>query len=224
MKFIEVITLGTLLLSSSAMADSAVSVRAEAGLAGYGGAIMYQVSPSVSLAVGYNGGETNWKDNVSINNINYNLDMNNNMTYLNAMVYPWGVSDHTWLRSIYTTVGIGYVDNQYDLQRYFQAGEKRPPVMNKFFPKNVSVDVRGYMDYENSIAPYVGLGISPQFNDRWGMFAEIGTYYMGNAYVHLTHINNHYVNDMAVKTDYKVDDEMVFVWYPVAKLGLTYRF
>lgn len=226
MKLINAITLMGLLslLGNSAMAESPFSIRTEAGLSGYGGAVMYQVTPNVSLALGYNGGKLNWKDSVRIDNIDYNLDMNNDMTYLNAMIYPWGASDGTWLKSLYTTVGIGYVGNEYDLHRHFKPGDKRPPIINKYVPKNFSVDVKGYMDYPSTISPYIGFGLAPQINEHWGVFAEVGTYYMGNASIHLTHINNYYVNDLAVKTDYKLDDEVIFTWYPVAKIGLTYTF
>lgn len=226
MKSINFIALmgGVLLTGNYALAESQFSVRAEAGLSGYGGAFLYQVNPNISLALGYNGGKINWKDSVRINNIDYDLDMHNDMAYLNAIVYPWGMSDHTWLGSIYTTVGIGYLNNEYDLHRYFAPGEKRPAKINKYISKNVAVDVKGYLDYPTTIAPYIGFGLSPQINDRWGIFAEVGTYYTGSAYAHVTHLNDQYVGNLKIKTDYKLDNETIFTWYPIAKLGVVYRF
>lgn len=215
---------GILAITTSTFAENSFSVRAEGGLTGYGGAVLYEVNPYVSLALGYNGGQVNWKDNIKINNIDYNLKMNNDTSYLNALIRPWGTSNSLWARSFYTAVGLGYIGDNYDVDRYFAAGEKRPSQLNKFVPKSVAVDTKGYLDYSSTISPYLGLGISPQINKNWSVFAEIGAYYTGDAQIHITEINGVNVHDLSQRTDYQLDDEEIFRWHPVAKLGLVYSF
>ena len=68
---------------------SPVSVRAEVGTTGYGGAISYRVNPYVGLSLGYNGGDISWSDELKIDGTKYDMDMDNNNTYLNAEIYPW---------------------------------------------------------------------------------------------------------------------------------------
>lgn len=215
---------GILAITTSTFAENPFSIRAEGGLTGYGGAVLYEVNPYVSLALGYNGGQVNWKNNIKINNIDYNLKMNNDTSYLNALIHPWGTSNSLWARSFYTAVGIGYIGDNYDVERYFAAGEKRPSQLNKFVPKSVAVDTKGYLDYSSTISPYLGLGISPQINKNWGVFAEIGAYYTGDAQIHITEINGVNVQNLSQRTDYQLDDEEIFRWHPVAKLGLVYSF
>ena len=43
-----------------------VSVRAEVGTTGYGGAISYRVNPYVGVTLGYNGGDISWSDDLKI--------------------------------------------------------------------------------------------------------------------------------------------------------------
>ncbi|OTG83183.1 hypothetical protein B9T31_13920 [Acinetobacter sp. ANC 4558] len=226
MRLIKAISLLGLTLSfgAQAMAENPFSVRVEGGLTGYGGAVLYEVNPYVSLALGYNGGRVNWRDNIKINKIKYDLDMDNNTTFANVIIRPWGNNNNTWISSFYTIAGIAYIGDNYKLHRYFKPGEKRPSQINKYVPKNVGIEASGYLDYGSNLSPYVGLGISPKFNKNWGAFFEIGTSYTGEAEVHLTHVNGRNVGSIGVKTDYRLDNETIFKWHPVAKLGITYSF
>ena len=67
-------------VAGSAMADTAVvkdgyafdrnqliptGVRAEVGTTGYGGALLWTANPYVGLALGYNGGDISWSDDLS---------------------------------------------------------------------------------------------------------------------------------------------------------------
>ena len=46
-------------------------VRAEVGTTGYGGALLWTANPYVGLALGYNGGDISWSDDLSINGSKY---------------------------------------------------------------------------------------------------------------------------------------------------------
>ncbi|WOE31900.1 MULTISPECIES: hypothetical protein [unclassified Acinetobacter] len=214
----------TSFLSTITSAEQLFSIRAEGGLTGYGGAVLYQVNPYVQLALGYNQGKVNWRNHITINNIRYDLDMNNDTPYLNALVYPWAKSHHTWLNSIYAAIGVGYIGDNYDVSRNFKIGDKIPNNFHQLPIINGTVKVEGNVDYSSNISPYMGIGISPKLNNQWRIFAEAGVYYTGDADVHLTHVNGIYVGSIGQKTDYKLDDAEMYRWHPVAKLGLIYTF
>jgi hypothetical protein len=226
MKSILLICVTNLLTVSStlAYAETTFSIRAEGGLSGYGGALLFQTSPYLSFALGYNGGKVNWKDNIKINGINYDIDMNNNRAYLNATLRPWTYHEQSWLRAFHTTLGIGYIGDNYDIHQNFKIGEVRPSQLNRFIPKNVEIDAKGSLDYGNPIAPYLGIGLSPKFTSTWSGFFEIGVYYTGSPTVRLTHLNNHEVKADSKFTHYKLDDSTFFKWHPVAKAGIAYSF
>ena len=45
------------------------SVRAEVGTTGYGGALLWTANPYVGLALGYNGGDISWSDDVEVDDV-----------------------------------------------------------------------------------------------------------------------------------------------------------
>ncbi|WP_299151750.1 ornithine uptake porin CarO [uncultured Acinetobacter sp.] len=203
------------------------SVRAEVGTTGYGGALSWSVNPYVGVTLGYNGGDISWSDDLSINGTKYDLDMDNNLTYLNAEIRPWA----NW---IYMAAGVGYIDNDYGLER-------RPGTNASFtvdgsrFANTTGGDVRinGDLSYKNNLAPYVGIGFSPAITNRWGVFGEVGAYYNGNPTVNLN------ANQAALglvgddgrtlgqaldAEEREIRNDNEYEWLPVAKLGVSFRF
>ena len=205
------------------------AVRAEVGTTGIGGAISWNANPYVGVTLGYNGGDISWSDDLSINGNEYDLDMDNNLTYLNAEIRPWA----NWF---YMAAGVAYIDNEYKLER-------RPGTNASFtvdgsrFTNATGADVRinGDLSYKNNIAPYVGIGFSPAITNRWGIFGEIGAYYNGNPTVSLR------ANPEALATvgagddgrslaraledeEREIRNDNEYEWLPVAKLGVSFRF
>ncbi|MGV2482198.1 UNVERIFIED_CONTAM: hypothetical protein IGO34_35965, partial [Salmonella enterica subsp. enterica serovar Weltevreden] len=79
------------------------------GTTGYGGALLWTANPYVGLALGYNGGDISWSDDLSINGTKYDMDMDNKLAYLNAEIRPWGESTNRWAQGMYVAAGVGYV-------------------------------------------------------------------------------------------------------------------
>lgn len=251
-------TLHTILAASvlaaaagSAMADTAVvkdgyafdrnqliptGVRAEVGTTGYGGALLWTANPYVGLALGYNGGDISWSDDLSINGTKYDMDMDNNLTYLNAEIRPWGASPSKWAQGVYVAAGVAYIDNDYSLER-------RPGTNASFTvdgarfsnPTGADVRINGDLSYKNNIAPYVGIGFSPAITNRWGVFGEIGAYYNGNPTVDLTANPEAYAAVGRAKDGRSLEQALAderdalrndnkYEWLPVAKLGVSFRF
>ena len=96
--------------------------RLEVGTTGYGGALLWTANPYVGLALGYNGGDISWSDDLKINGSKYDLDMDNKLAYLNAEIRPWGASQNVWAQGLYVATGVGYVDNEYGLERRISQG------------------------------------------------------------------------------------------------------
>jgi len=205
------------------------SVRAEVGTTGYGGAISWSANPYVGVTLGYNGGDISWSDDLSINGSDYDLDMDNNLTYLNAEIRPWA----NWF---YMAAGVGYIDNDYGLERRpgtnasFTVGGER-------FSNPTGADVRisGDLSYKNNIAPYVGIGFSPAITNRWGVFGEIGAYYNGNPTANLTAnpealiavgpgSEGNSLEDALAQEERDIRNDNKYEWLPVAKLGVSFRF
>jgi hypothetical protein len=249
MKTLSTILAATVLtaIAGTAMADDAVvqdgyafdrnqliptGVRAEVGTTGYGGALLWTANPYVGLALGYNGGEISWTDDVSVNGTKYDLDMDNKLAYLNAEIRPWGASENRWAQALYMAAGVGYLDNQYDLQKRIGNGETLS-IDGKNYQLAVpgqEGNVRGKMSYENDIAPYLGLGFAPKINKNWGVFGEVGAYYTGNPDVKLTQNNLVPVagntvsaQDAVDKEAYEIANDDKFAWLPVAKVGVSYH-
>ena len=209
-----------------------VSVRAEVGTTGYGGAISYRVNPYVGVTLGYNGGDISWSDDLKIDGTKYDMDMDNNNTYLNAEIYPWGANENAFARALYVAAGVAYIDNDYDLQKRTSAGRTLSINNNDYqvVDANQEGGVNGKMSYKNDIAPYLGLGWAPKINKNWGVFGEVGAYYTGNPSVKLTQYNLDPVTGNPTSAQDAVDNEArqianddKYQWMPVGKVGVSYH-
>ena len=202
------------------------SVRAEVGTTGYGGAISWSANPYVGVTLGYNGGDISWSDDISVNGTKYDLDMDNNLTYLNAEIRPWA----NWF---YMAAGVGYIDNDYGLEGRTGADGTITVDGNRYQTVGGTTGrVTGDLSYKNNIAPYVGIGFSPAITNRWGVFGEIGAYYNGNPTVNLTSTSNFTPLDPSApdidtalrNEEREIRNDNKYEWLPVAKLGVSFRF
>lgn len=231
--------------AGSAMADTAVvqdgyafdrnqliptGVRAEVGTTGYGGALLWTANPYVGLALGYNGGDISWSDDLSINGSKYDMDMDNNNVYLNAELRPWGASENRWAQGVYVAAGVAYLDNDYKLDRRVGGATNFSVGKTDFQSGAEGVHINGELQYENDIAPYLGLGFAPKINNNWGVFGEVGAYYTGNPTVSLNRVSGSATNNNGVALDTALEREEADIrndneheWMPVAKLGVSYH-
>ena len=221
-------------IAGTAMADDAVvqdgyafdrnqllptGVRAEVGTTGYGGALLWTANPYVGLALGYNGGDISWSDDLSVDGVKYDVDMDNKLAYLNAEIRPWGASENRWAQAFYMAAGVGYLDNEYELNSRTGSGTIEIDGNETNF-----TSVNGKVSYDNDIAPYLGLGFAPKINKNWGVFGEVGAYYAGNPQATLTGVSTNPADQLLLddhERNIEQDDE--YEWLPVAKLGVSYH-
>lgn len=204
--------------------------RLEVGTTGYGGALLWTANPYVGLALGYNGGDISWSDDLKINGSKYDLDMDNKLAYLNAEIRPWGASQNVWAQGLYVAAGVGYVDNEYGLKRNVSAGRNFTVNNTDFQAGANGVSIEGQMNYDNQFAPYVGFGFAPKINKNFGVFGEVGAYYTGNPSANLqrvsgsatSNIDKDLDQELANETNKLVNDDK-YKWMPVGKVGVSYH-
>lgn len=200
------------------------SVRAEVGTLGYGGAVSYNVTPKVGLTLGYNGGNVSWSDGANLHGVDYDMDMKNNNIYLNAELRPFA-------NAFYVAAGVGYIDAEYNVKETLTNTNDTIEINGQnFHAAGGSGSFTGKLNYDNTIAPYLGLGFSPATTSRFGMFGEVGVYYAGNPTANLTATGLTAVGGgtdgqtAADAEENKLNNSGRYEWLPVAKLGVTYRF
>ena len=236
MKVLRVlVTAAALTAAGAAMADASVikepfafdkqqlipaSVRAEVGTTGYGGAVTWNANPYVGLSLGYNGGDISWSDDLSVDGVKYDMDMDNNLTYLNAEIRPWGASSNMWANSLYVAAGVGIVDTEYTLKSKAGSGNIKVDGKTTSFD-SLTADVT----YDNDIAPYVGFGFSPKITKNIGVFGEVGAYYTGNPKANLRAVGGS-PEDRALLADHQknIENDDKYEWLPVGKVGVSYTF
>ena len=221
-------------IAGTAMADDAVvqdgyafdrnqllptGVRAEVGTTGYGGALLWTANPYVGLALGYNGGDISWSDDLSVDGVKYDVDMDNKLAYLNAEIRPWGASENRWAQAVYMAAGVGYLDNEYELTSRTGSGTIEIDDNPTSF-----TSVNGKVSYDNDIAPYLGLGFAPKINKNWGVFGEVGAYYAGNPKATLTGVGGTVGDDLLLQEhERNIEQDDEYEWLPVGKVGLSYH-
>ncbi|MFW2080334.1 ornithine uptake porin CarO [Acinetobacter guillouiae] len=208
--------------------------RLEVGTTGYGGALLWTANPYVGLALGYNGGDISWSDDIKVNGTKYDWDQDNKTAYLNAEIRPWGASQNVWAQGLYVAAGVGYIDNEYGLKGKVSGQDTIKINGDTYVSNNGTASVTGKMSYDNQFAPYVGFGFAPKINKNFGVFGEVGAYYTGNPSAQLVASNNlspirpdlaEYANaqDAADADARKIQNDDKYKWLPVGKVGVSYH-
>ena len=248
MKVLKLLAVTTALsVSGFAMADTQVvrtgnvfeanqliptGVRAEVGTTGYGGALLWTANPYVGLALGYNGGDISWSDDLSIDGTKYDLDMDNSLAYLNAEIRPWGASQNPWAQGLYMAAGVAYIDNEYDVTKRLNNTNDVVKIDGKNYnaPSGQGF-IDGKMSYKNDFAPYVGFGFAPKINKNFGVFGEVGAYYTGNPSANIDAVGlaavgstNTATGDLAASDlERKIESKDKYEWLPVGKVGVSFH-
>ena len=94
-------------------------------------------------------------------------------------------------------------------------------------------EVNGDMDF-NKVAPYLGIGFgnAAAKNKGWGFMADLGVMFQGKPNVTLTNSNctadptvcSRLANDLAAENEELRREAEDFRYYPVVRVGISYRF
>lgn len=210
------------------------AVSVELGTLGYGANVAWSANKTTEVVAGYTGMHfdvsTNINDNDSI--INWTkvlgkeyadvkgklvVDVNFKNPYLGVNMRPFSNA---------FTVGTGVIFQNNTLKATLT------PEVGKFNINGKVYDVKDEVVVQSKsgrdLAPYVAVGFKPNSNKRFGMFGELGAVYTGkwDTTVHVSEgatvtggSVSDFVNDLA---DSIGKDSLE--WYPIVKVGATYRF
>ncbi|WP_367106949.1 hypothetical protein [uncultured Psychrobacter sp.] len=219
---------GTKTLFNTAINPAAVS--AEIGTLGYGANVAWSINETTELQAGWAGGDvSDLKDNFDVDDIEYDIDdADFSNPYIGVQLRPAA----NWF-----TVGAGIIvpDNDFEVTAKAEGPNFR--IDNIDYASEDVGTLSGTMEHRNELAPYATIGFRPNISDNWGVFGEIGAAYMGRTDATVRSSNPD--NDVAVtggdgnsvtgaevarRAEQELEDKDWLEWFPIVKLGATYRF
>ncbi|HAM61099.1 MAG TPA: hypothetical protein DCP60_04595 [Psychrobacter sp.] len=230
-------TTGAVVGTTKTLFNTAINpaaVSAEIGTLGYGANIAWSMNETTELQAGWAGGDvSDIKDDFDVDDVEYEIkDADFSNPYLGVQMRPAA----NWF-----TVGAGIIvpDNDIDVEARGTG--------NFFEINDISYNtsevgtLAGSVEHRNDLAPYLTIGFRPNISDRWGVFGEVGAAYMGktDATVRAVGNGNDDVNftaengtvngtvsrdEVARRAERELEDKDWLEWFPIVKLGATYRF
>jgi hypothetical protein len=200
--------------------DARAAISADGGTLGLGGSLWLTINESFTFAVGYNG--FSYDQDVSTSDVNFDgqLRLSNVPVLLN-----W----HPFKGTFRLAAGVVFSDNKVEVTG-------RPNANTTFTINGVNYtaaqvgSLTGTGKYENSTAPYAGLGWSKSPKGKgFGVFADLGVMFAGSPKVSLK-ASGPISSDPTFQANLarenkKANDEIAFAnVYPVIRLGFMYRF
>lgn len=200
--------------------DARAAISADGGTLGLGGSLWLTLNESFTLAAGYNG--FSYDQDVSTSDVNFDgkLRLSNVPVLLN-----W----HPFKGTFRLAAGVVFSDNKVEVTG-------RPNANTTFTINGVNYTAQqvgsltGTGKYENSTAPYAGLGWSKSPKSKgFGAFADFGVMFAGSPKVSLK-ASGPISSDPTfqanlARENQKANDEIAFAnVYPVIRVGFLYRF
>ncbi len=226
---------GTKTLFNTALNPAAVS--AEIGSLGYGANIGWALNDKTELQAGWAGGDVTdlFGSDFDAKDINYDVDTDFSNPYLGVQLRPAG----NWF-----TMGAGVIvpDNSIDVKANAEGNGYYSIDGSKFYAGSANAEqiaaddfggqnvgnLEGSLDHRNKLAPYATIGFRPNIGNNWGVFGEVGAAYLGkvDATVRYTGEEGNAVaaQDAARRAEKDLEDKDWLEWFPIVKLGATYRF
>jgi len=211
------------------------SVSAEVGTLGYGANIAWAMNDKTELQAGWAGGDVAdlFGGDFDANDVNYDVDSDFSNPYLGVQVRPMA----NWF-----TMGAGIIvpDNDFDVTANPNGGTYK--IDDVSYNADDVGTLQGTMEHRNKLAPYATIGFRPNITSNFGLFGEVGAAYMGktNATVNAnqtgtvrvedgfteggTVVSGLTPSDVAKRAEQELEDKDYLEWFPIVKVGATYRF
>jgi hypothetical protein len=228
-------TTGAVVGTTKTLFNTAINpaaVSAEIGTLGYGANIAWSMNETTELQAGWAGGDvSDIKDDFDVDDVEYEIkDADFSNPYLGVQMRPAA----NWF-----TVGAGIIvpDNDLDVEARGE-GDIFEIDDESYIASDVGT-LAGTVEHRNDLAPYLTVGFRPNISDRWGVFGEIGAAYMGKTDATVRAVGNgaervRYVDGDRIDTvsrdevakiaERELEDDNLLEWFPIVKLGATYRF
>lgn len=221
------------------------AVSAEIGTLGYGANIAWGVNESTELQAGWSGmdfdGNTklnasnSWVDYDKVLGDGYN-NFEGQLDYKVKFSNPYLAVQMRPFKNAFT-VGTGVMVPKNKINAKItstDSGKAQVSIDGNTFNLSQGSTIEIEAKNKNRLAPYATLGFRPNIGDRWGAFAEVGAAYMGNVKSNVNVQGNVTKDGRVVPTadnalqelETRISDKMEtnLEWYPIAKVGVTYRF
>ncbi|MBP2280784.1 hypothetical protein H4W00_001597 [Psychrobacter sp. PL19] len=194
------------------------SVSAEIGTLGYGASVGYSINDKVELQAGWTGGDVAdlFGGDFDVNDINYDVDTDFSNPYMGVQLRPAG----NWF-----TMGAGIIVPDNDIDVVANANGANYRINGTDYDEADVGTLEGNIEHRNKLAPYLTVGFRPNITNNFGVFGEIGAAYMGKTDVTINASNS---SDEAKKAADAAERELegkdYLEFFPIVKLGATYRF
>lgn len=212
---------GTKTFFKTATKPAAVSL--EVGSLGYGANIAWAANDRVELQAGWAGGNIAEaiNDNFDANGVNYQVETDFSNPYLGVQLRPAA----NWF-----TVGAGVIVPDNDIKV-----RANPNSNGTYRIGGVDYDqeqvgtLEGTLEHRNKLAPYLTVGFRPNIGNNWGVFGEVGATYLGKADANIQASGNGTLdepqaNALADQAERDIEAKDYASWFPIVKVGATYRF
>ncbi len=201
--------------SQAQLLDPHVGVTIKAGTTGAGIDLTKSIFQDVNIRVGYN--RFPYSDSFTKSTIQYDGD-------LRLETIPVFLDWHVFSGGFRMSTGVFYNNNSWDL-----TSRATGTVTVGGTPIDASTlgTLNGTVEFGNMIVPYLGVGWGNAVDQdqRWGVAVDVGVFYQGEPDVTLTQSGSAVSAADLAQEERNLEDEFdVFQFYPVATIGLFFRF
>ncbi len=208
------------------------SVSAEVGTLGYGANVAWSMNEKTELQAGWAGGDVAdlFGGDFDADDVNYEVDSDFSNPYLGVQYRPVA----NWF-----TMGAGVIIPDNDIDVKANANGPNFRIDNIDYNATQTGTLEGTIEHRNKLAPYGTIGFRPNITNNFGVFGEIGAAYMGktDATVRSSNANGNVTgldsdgnttvvkgSDVAKAAEQELENKDYLEWFPIVKLGATYRF
>jgi hypothetical protein len=210
-------------LCATGVAQAQTALTASVGLSGVGLHVSVPIQQDLQARVGING--LNYSHSGSTGDVDYDFKLK--MRTIDALI-DWFPSNSEFRLS----GGIVYNGNKVDAVGRSNSSNTFELNGNTYNAASVGT-LDGRIDFRK-VAPYLGIGWGNPLaqNKGWGFSFDLGTFFQGSARTSLTNSNCNLpaagcaqlVNDVAAENDKLHDKASKYKFFPVVRIGATYKF
>lgn len=207
--------------TASSSSASRIALVAEAGTAGIGPSLIITANPKLSFTVGYTWLDHSYDVESDDNNYDGKLKLSNFKALANW--HPWGGTFHF-------SGGIFASDNKVDVTLRPKNGTTYEINGHTYNSSQIS-SISGSAEFEDSVAPYIGVGWAKSpANSGLAFYATLGVFFAGDASARLTGQATNPATNVQLQNDLRQEERDInddldgLALYPVAQIGIQYRF
>ena len=191
------------------------------------------MNEKTELQAGWAGGDVAdlFGGDFDADDVNYEVDSDFSNPYLGVQYRPVA----NWF-----TMGAGIIipDNDIDVTANSNGGTYK--INDVSYNADDVGTLQGTLEHRNKLAPYATIGFRPNITNNFGVFGEIGAAYMGKTDAtvnarnpgNLVDISNGQTDvpsglnagQVANLAEQELENKDYLEWFPIVKLGATYRF